>query len=216
MTFICHDPSRILCVFTWNSDPCIIQHFGFSFSSFSVCNWCWFPSSLLTVGGDVVCGGCKVANFFVLFRVIQCIVRTILKKNKLKHRLNITRLHQKFELLRIVGGEFAFSVYRKTQFVLSVTRNSKVCNRQSSECKLQVLQTSDLFMCFIVCFWWQIFPCHCEFIKIKKGKKPTKNAEWKRQRRKTNTCCALVTIARVVQFFVHYTIRLFYFQSLFS
>lgn len=25
---------------------------------------------------------------------------------------------------------------------------------------VQVLRTSVLFMCFIVCFWWQIFPCH--------------------------------------------------------
>lgn len=55
---------------------------------------------------------------------------------------------------------------------------------------VQVLRTSVLFMCFIVCFWWQIFPCH--FVN-KDEKKETKNS-----------CCALVTIARCFLFLFHY------------
>lgn len=51
-----------------------------------------------------------------------------------------------------------------------------------------------LFMCFIVCFWWQIFPCHCE----------------KKERRKTPVVLLLPPVLCVFFILTLFSLQLFF------
>lgn len=196
--------SRILCLCVYLYETailsCIIQHFGFAFrhSRFAI-DVGGFLHRLSLFGKVVRCGWrLQTCKFLRSLRVIQCIVQfrenqpaqTKLKRSNWRV-VNVVRWNLPALSSAVV---VALCKFQKCATVISV----------------QVLQTSVLFMCFIVCFWWQIFPCHCEF---NKKKTTTTKYKYRGRETKTNSClhssynrsgCVFVHLAVFFLFYLQY------------
>lgn len=92
----------------------------------------------------------------------------------------------------VCGAVFALVKSRESVGVWCGFCRIPKCATVSWVCKC--CERRVLFMCFIVCFWWQIFPCHCE----------------KKERRKTPVVLLLPAVLCVFFILTLFSLQLFF------